>query len=447
MKVVAILRVFLVSSLLALPLQAQQRSLSLDEAISTALTNNRDLHVARLEVDRADAAAKEALGNALPSLNVTGNYTRNIKSPVFFFPNQQTGQQEPVKIGANNAFTATAQLTQVIFNSAVFTGVGTAKTYQDAAREQYKGMITQTILSVREAYYNALFAREGWQLLQQSLGNAEENLRNVQVLYREGLVAEYDAIRAEVTVENIRPQVLQAEQQYKDAQNALKLVLGIEVGEQINLTSDFDYQAAEQPTLQILQERMLNNNYTLRSLELQQRVNEELIDIQQSEYLPTLALFGNYTFQGQSDDFNFTTVSSAAAGMNLSLSLFQGFQTTARVQQAQIDYMKIQQQIETLSQSLKLQAESVSGQIDNARRRVEAQGRTVEQAQRGYDIAQIRYKAGTGTQVEINDADLALRQARLNRLQSIYDYLVAQARLEQLIGDLQSRYLQTVPAR
>lgn len=447
MKVVAILRVFLFSSLLALPVQAQQRSLSLDEAVSTALTNNRDLHVARLEVDRADAAAKEALGNALPSLNVTGNYTRNIKSPVFFFPNQQTGQQEPVKIGANNAFTATAQLTQVIFNSAVFTGVGTAQTYQDAAREQYKGMITQTILDVREAYYNALFAREGWELLQQSLGNAEENLRNVQVLYKEGLVAEYDAIRAEVTVENIRPQVLQAEQQYKDAQNALKLVLGIEVGEQITLTSGFDYQAAEQPTLQILQERMLNNNYTLRSLELQQRVNEELIDIQQSEYLPTLALFGNYTFQGQSDDFNFTTVSSAAAGVNLSLSLFQGFQTTARVQQARIDYMKIQQQIETLSQGLKLQAESVSGQIDNARRRVEAQGRTVEQAQRGYDIAQIRYKAGTGTQVEINDADLALRQARLNRLQSIYDYLVAQARLEQLIGDLQSRYLQTVPVR
>lgn len=446
MKVAPILRLALLGFFLAMPVWAQ-RSLSIDEAISTAIENNRELEIAKLDVEQADAAAKEALGNALPSLSVTGNYTRNIKSPVFFFPNQQTGQQEPVKIGADNAFTATAQLTQVLFNSAVFTGVGTARTYQDAAREQYKGMVAQTILDVREAYYNALFAREAWELLQQSLSNAEENLRNVQVLFNEGLVAEYDAIRAEVAVENLRPQVLQAEQQYNDARNALKLVLGIDVNEPVTLTSDLDYQASEQPTLDILQQRVVASNYTLRSLALQQQVNEELIDIQQSEYLPTLSMFGNYTYQGQSDDFNFTTVSSAAAGLNLSLSLFQGFQTTARVEQARIDYQRIQQQIETLSQSLKLQTESITGQLDNARRRVQAQGRTVEQAQRGYEIAQIRYSAGTGTQVEINDAELALRQARLNRLQSIYDYLLAQARLQQLTGELEDRYLQTVPAR
>ena len=368
-----------------------------------------------------------------------GNYTRNLKSPVFFFDGQ------PISVSQKNAFSATAQLNQVIFNSAVFTGVGTARTYQEAARETYRNALAETMYNVRQMYYTALFARETWELLQRSLENAEENLRNVRVMMNEGLVAEYDAIRAEVATENIRPQVLEAEQQYKDATNALKLVIGLDVNREVTPTGEFTYQTESLPGLAELQDKAVIANYSLRALELQMRVNQELIDINRSEYLPTVSLFGNYTYQGQADDFNFITVSSASAGLNLSLSIFKGFQSDARVQQARIDYLRIQEQYRSALQALRLQIETVAGRVENARRRIEAQGRTVDQAQRGYEIAQIRYNAGTGTQLEINDAELALRQARLNRVQAIFDYLVSRSQLGQFLGDVPERYLQTVP--
>jgi outer membrane protein len=67
---------------------------------------------------------------------------------------------------------------------------------------------------------------------------------------------------------------------------------------------------------------------------------------------------------------------------------------------------------------------------------VEAQGKTVEQARKGYRIASTRFSSGSGTQLEVRDAQLALTQSRLNRVQAIYDYLVAAADLDQVLGRL-----------
>lgn len=420
------------------PVNAQQRQLTLGEAIDIALANNRDLQIARLEIENADAQVTEAFGNALPSLDLSANYTRNIKKQVFYFPGTD-GISRPIEIGSANSITGGLQLQQILFNSAVLTGVGTAKTYARISREQLRATASQTVLSVKRAYYGAILARDVLALNEQMLRNAEENYRNAQQFYQAGLRAEFDAIRAEVQVENQRPAVVEARDNYQQAIDNLKLLLSLPPGTDVTIAESLVTPAAvdTSATSVAAAEQILEKyNAQLETLRLSTEVNRQLIDISRSDYLPTLALFGTYQYQAQADNFgDFEFQPTALLGLNLSMNLFNGWQTTARVTQAKIDHLQSQQQLAQLDQALKTQLEATLRRINYSRQRIAASQKTIAQAERGYNIATVAYRAGTGTQLQINDAELALAQTRLNQLNAVFDYQTAVAELEGLLGE------------
>lgn len=422
--------------------------INLDEAITAAVKYNYEAKAAKYSIEKADQAVREALGNALPSLSVNANYTRNLQSPVFFLPdfqNPSSGKLNPIKIGADNSFQTVANLNQIVFNSAVFTGLGTAKIYSAASREQYKSVISKTVSNVKKAFYGALLAKEYLDVLKMSLKNAEENLKSVEALFQEGFIPEYDKIRAEVAVENIRPAILQAENNYNSALNALKLEMGMNINEKIELVGELKIPEDSEINLKkISPDELANYNFDLKAFQLQKQVSKEIIEIEKSDYYPTVALFGNYIIQGQSNTFDFLTAKSLSVGINLSLSIFKGFQTDARTQQAKIDYMIVDERYNQLYEVIKMQLDNAINQMEIALTRIQVQQNTVKQAELGYNIATIRYREGTGSQVEINDADTALRQARLNKSQAIYDFLVARSDYESLIGDIDKRYFDLV---
>ena len=125
---------------------------------------------------------------------------------------------------------------------------------------------------------------------------------------------------------------------------------------------------------------------------------------------------------------------SSVVGFSLSMNIFNGFRTGGRVEQAELDARKTDEQIASTEMNLKTAVQSTIMSLGRAHERVNAQGRTVEQAQKGYRIATARFGSGSGTQLEVNDAQLALTTAKTNRMQAIYDYLVASAELDQLLG-------------
>ncbi|MCB0710869.1 MAG: TolC family protein [Ignavibacteriae bacterium] len=423
------------------PAQGQTpQALSLNEAITIAIENNRDLKMARLELENADAQVDEALGNAYPTLDLNTRYTRNIKRPVFFFPGED-GIVRPIEIGSKNALTADLTLQQILFNSAVFTGVGTSKIYAQISRQQLRTQTADVVLNVKQAYYAALMAKEVLQVNEALQANAQANYNNTKVLYDAGLRAEFDAIRAEVAVANQQPLVVQARNNYQAALDGLKLLLGYDNITQVELelTGSFVRPASSggtEPTLEQGVETILEKNPQLETLRLATDVNKELIAINRSEYLPTIALFGTYKYEAQADAFSdFDFQPTAYAGLNLSLNLYNGGKTEAKVGQAQIAYDKSRYQVAQVAALLKTQLEATLRNIDYARQRIGAGQRTIEQAERAYKIATTAYKAGTGTQLEINDADLALAQAKLNQLNAVYDYNVGVAQLENLMGE------------
>jgi outer membrane protein TolC len=423
-------------------LYAQVESLTLERAITIAIENNPSLEGSRLEVDRADARVREAWGTALPKIDLTANYTRALKKPVFFLPdflNPGSGEIIPIEIGATHSVDMIFSGEQVLFDAAVFIGVGAAKTYSRAAREGFRASQLDVVTNTRNAFYGVLVAKEAVALMQENIQYSQENLENVRILFDQGLVSEYDRLRAEVTVENIRPELINAENAYLVAVNNLKNAIGIPYDTEIEVEGNLEYSPIPDSLLAKVQENVLRSNASLSALKLQAEVNDAITSAQRSFYLPRLSAFGNYTYQAQKNAFTLSTndfITSAVVGLNLRFNIFEGFQTNSRVEQAELEYRKTKEQVTSLELALQTAAETAILEMNKARQRIESQGRTVDQAERGFKIATTRYNSGQGTQLEVNDAQLALATAKVNRIEAIFEYTVAVNELERLLGRL-----------
>jgi len=418
------------------------RKVTVQEAVRSTLDNNHDLAAARLEVRRADARVSEAVGTALPRLDLSAGYTRALKKPVFFLPGDffgEPGTVKPVQIGSTNSFSGTLSASQILFNSAVFVGVGAAKIYAKGAREIYRSKLVEVVTSSRKAYYGVLVAAEAVSLLRETLKNSEENLRTIRLLVSQGLVSEYDQLRAEVAVANIRPEVINAENSYQLAVNNLKNIMALPYDAPLEVVGTREYIPVPDSLIAAAQSLVLVSNPGLSGVKYAAEVSDAIVSAQKSEYLPVLSLFGNYQYQAQKNDMAFTNhdwIASSLVGLQLSMNIFNGLQTTARVEQAQLDYHRAEEQVAQVTQTLQSSTEAVILQLNRARLRIEAQGKTVEQADRGYRIATSRYASGLGTLLEVNDAQLAQIRAGVNRIQAVYDYTVSTADLDQLLGRL-----------
>ncbi len=420
---------------------SSRRRISIQEAVRLAIKNNPELESSRLEAEKAHARVREAWGYTMPNLGLSGQYTRAIQKPVFFLPgtffNQPADISVPVEIGSAHSFNFGLTASQVIFNGAIFIGVGATQTYSEAAEELYAGKRIEVIARARKSFYGVLVAREALTLVRQNLANAEENLKNVRLLRNQGLLSEYDELRATVGVENIRPAVIQSETNYDLAVDALRNTIGLESSEPIDIEGDLKFQVYDPGILSSPESLLVEANPSLRALRLQREINQAFVKAERSNYLPTLVAFGNYQYQAQKNNLRISTadfIPSSTVGLQLSLNIFQGWQTTARVDQARIEVLKSESQIVTVENNLRTALHASIGTLEQSRKRLEAQEKNVETAERGYRIVTTRFLANAATQLEVNDAQLTLNQAKVNRIQAIYDYLVASADLDMLLG-------------
>lgn len=420
--------------------QPAETILTLEDAVRIAMDKNPDLKTAKLEIERSDARVLEAWGNAMPSIDISGRFTQALKKPVFFLPDfsdLNSGRTMAVRIGSDFSIDASLSAQQILFNGAVIVGVGAANVYSNLSRDLFEGRRLEVISRVRKSYYTALLAREVVKMMRSSMKNAEDNLKNVLLMEKQGIVSEYDQLRATVQVDNLRPSVIQSENNYELSMDALLTAIGIDKNGSFEISDSLKIEYLDESVLSGAEENALQANPGLKALNRQIELNDAAVWAERSSYLPTIVAFGQYQYQAAKNEFKFSTadlISSAQVGVSLSLNIFQGLQTRARVEQAQIEKMKSEEQKVTLERNLRTGVHSILGNLRQARNRIEAQEKTVETAERGYKIVSTRYLSNSATQLEVNDAELALTQAKVNRIQAIYDYLVASTDLDQILG-------------
>jgi len=341
----------------------------------------------------------------------------------------------------SNNYGASLTLTQILFSSAVFRGIGASRIYYNLSVAELRNTISKTKLNVERAFYVALLTKELLTIAKASFDNAQENFRNVSALFEQGFVSDFDRMQAEIRVENIRPTLLQLENMQVTTLNDLKLVMGINQALDIDVKGEFVYMPEDLPEEEDIIDFALSNNFSLQSLKLKRDVDEAFIDLDLAEYWPTLAAFGNYTYAGSSDQWNFQNYSAATVGLNFSINLWQGNRTKNRVEQSTITYKQTGEQYEQLKEFVVSQVKAKYLELKRVQSLVEAQERNVSLAERSYEISTLRYKEGTGNQLEVQNSDVALRQARVNRIESIYSYITTKLELEQIMGKIKPEYI------
>lgn len=432
--------------------------LTIDAAVRLAVQHNADLQSARLEVMRSDARVNEAWGYTMPTVELSGTFNHVVEKQKSYFPDaiyyplvklmdstarvpRPTGQliELPFSMSPTNSANAALNVRQILFNGSVFVGVGAAAVYSELARDVYRQKKVETVAKVRKAYFGALLAREALTMMQSNLKNAEDNLKNVRLLRAQGIVSEYDELRATVGVDNLRPVVMQSETNFGLAVDNLRNTMGIGDSIAVMPVDALLLQEVDEGIIASADRAVLESNPNLSIMRHQIELNSASLNAERANYLPTIVAYGSYSYTAIKDDYRISTndfYKTAQVGLNFSLNLFQGLQTNARVEQAQLEREKTEEQKRSLERNLQMGIRSLVGTLRQARKRIEGQERTVETAERGYAIVTARYLANAATQLEVNDAQLALSQAKVNRMQSIYDYLVAASELDSMLGRL-----------
>jgi outer membrane protein len=465
-------RSFIASALLfagsAGSLGAQGNVVTLEDAVQVALERNRDLETARLELGSARAQVREAWSSVYPRVHLTTQYTRNVDAAVSFLParllNPDAGEDElvGVRFGTDNVWSNQLRLEQPVFQATALIGVGAAARYRALREEVVRGAEQEVATRVRVAYFDVLLAEEAVRLTEASLERVRQSLEETRALHRAGLVSEYDQLRLEVELRNLEPRVRQSRNAAAAARRSLAAELGLEAGEGVEVigslaTLALDGEpsaatAAENGALRAFLARplpvpvasgesialALPDRSDLRQLELTRELRVAELRAEQAEYLPKVSLWATHTLMAQEDGapswFGGLNSSQRQVGLQVTVPLFSGLQRPARVQQRRATIAQASAQLRLATLQAENQVRNLLDALEETRERMEGQRHAVSQARRGWQIAHVQHREGLGSQLQVTDAENALRESEFNYAQAVYDHLVARARLEAATG-------------
>jgi outer membrane protein len=417
---------------------ADTLALDLETALSMAFELNPTLAIAELGKQSREARYNEQRGMLLPSLNASGQYNRNIKKPVFFLP-PGSPFGDVLEVGSDNSYTGALTATMPLYNPALIRSIRAARLERTIAGEEYRAARIELQHMLQTAFFDALLAGESLEVIRQSYANANENLENIRKLYSQGMVAEFDLIRAEVQTENLRPTLLQAENGYQLALNYLKAVIGLEETRQINITgnlADASENMLRQFTIQEA-ERSLRQNTDLVQLDLQMDLLEKQARAIRATGLPSVAAASNYLYQAEANDFrlgDYNWINTISAGIQVNIPIFRGLTIRNQARQVEIASHQLKLQRDYLEENLQIQLDNILRSMSVAVEKSTNAERNMHLAERGYAIARARYDSGQGTLLEVNDSEMALTQARFNYLQARHEILQSKAEYERFMG-------------
>ena len=423
-----------------------QISLSLDQAIEIALSDNPTIKVANLEIERYDYVKKQTVASLYPKIDVSGQYSLALR---------RQEMAEGLSFGGKNTFNATASLSLPLFVPSVYRQMKLNETQMALAVEEARATRIDMVAAVRSAYYNVLLAEQSMKVLLEAIATTQRVVDNTKELYENGMAAEYDYITAQVQLSNLKPQVLQAQKGIDLTKLQLKMYLSIPEETEIIVIGSLD-DFRDEVLLGTDYEVNVAENTTVKNLELQSELLDHQEKLIQTTRMPTIAAFGQISYIGQehsdlsklmgggmgggagagtaTEQSKFWWQYPINIGAQISIPIFAGFSKTnqlraVRNQRAQLDIQR-----EYAERGVVLQVQAAINNLLTARETMLSNELTVEQAQKAYDISYARYGAGAGTILELNSSQLTLTQAQLNYSQSIYDYLSAHAEYEKACG-------------
>lgn len=409
--------------------------LTLDKALEIALSENPTMKVAGQEIQLKKEAKKEAYGGLFPEISLTGSYSRTLKKQTMVM--DFGGESQTIQVGSDNSYSGGLNVSLPVFAPALYKSINLTKSDVELAVEKARSSKLDLVNQVTKAYYQLLLAQDSYEVLLQSYAQAEANYEVVKAKYEQGTVSEYDKIRADVQVRSLKPSVVSARNGVNLARLQLQVLMGMDTDVAIAADGNLkDYEMVMFRRQMESNQLNLNNNSDLKQLDLNADLLKKMLAVQRTNFMPTLAASFNYSYTSLNNDFkmsHYKWFPYSTVGLSLSIPLFKASNFT-KVKQTKIQMQQLTENRTNVQRQLTMQATSYLDNMAASTEQVVSNKEGIVQAEKGRLIAQKRYEVGKGTILELNDSEVALTQAQLTYNQSIYDYLVAKADLDQVLG-------------
>ncbi|AXE16783.1 TolC family protein [Runella rosea] len=420
-----------------------QQSRSLKECIDYGLQHFGTMRVAQYQVETANQQARQALGQYLPQVSGTGNFTDNLKLQTTLLPAGFAGPEpRRISLGSKYQTNLSAQLTQTIYDKSLLIGIKANEANQKLADLSVRQTREEIIYNIASNYYQVFIVQQQIALLKDNLERTQQVLNILKLQRDNGVIQPIDYTNTEVSFNNTRSQLSLSENNLALALNRLKYQMGLP--QEAELTLSDSLLIKKVPTVE-------EANFSAQSLISYQKATANL-DLQRLQllrtkagYQPTLnfsASYGTLALGNQlADGFrNFTGFGSI--GLRLNIPIFDGFQRDAQIQQNRLTVMTQEEQLRLNTAAYQLQFSNAQTQIQKSKTNIQNDDRNVKLAQEVYNITTLQYKQGTKSLTDLINADNSYRQAQSNYINSLINFYQARLDLEQSQGSLLTFYNQ-----
>lgn len=414
--------------------------ITLDRAISVALEKNKDVVSAREDAIKAGLQITEAASAAYPQINGSWNLDKNLKQQVFVisFPDSNGNlQKNRLKVGTDHTVSLGANLTQPIWvGGKVGTALKAAKIYKNLSDETFLAVKQNVANGVATAFYGILLSQEMVKIARESLALAEKHLDNVTTLKNAGAATEYDLLRARVNVENLRPDLVEAENSVNISLLKFRDLLGVDTSTPVTISG-----ALDRPDTTLFNNvdgrNALDRRHDFKAAGYGVDLQDKAVRIAFGDFLPTLSAGTTFAYSGNFDTFTYRAEDWNPywfASVTLSFPLFSGFKNYSKYQQAKVDRRKAEIDLRKTRNTILIEIDEYAMQLRKAVKLIESREMNVKEASRAVELAESLYKNGKATQLEVLDAQLALEVSKNNLATALYEGKVAETSLRKALG-------------
>ena len=440
--------IFLLIFLFNSSIKAQSGVLSLEDCIQIALKNNSTININR----NLDYSSKEdvqgSYAGILPIIDLSASSRRTEWGEQEYEDDVPVGvdsagnyvyerriRTQPAGIRTSNGLNF--GYTQNIFDGGEWwQAINYAKSQKRSSDYNLESVINTTVLNVQEAFFDLLKQQKLLEVNQLAVTRSEDQLNKTQKMFELGAVAKVDVYRSKVNLGNDKIQMLLQENAVLSAKHSLNLVMGQDPNTAIEIRPEFDLPGAFNNTDQLYEQAKMINPDLKKG---EEDVHSMDLSISRSYAVlwPTLRGSLNYT---RSNDVIRRVYSGfkknwyLSWGLSLNINFFNGFRDKVRIQKSKLAMRNAQETLEETKRNLKSNIIRYVDSFNSYLNIIKINEENLEAAKEEYRLAEERYRIGSGTALEVREAQVNLTQAEETLVAAQYNARMTQANIEQLIG-------------
>ena len=420
----------------ALPGFAAPVELTLDQAIEMALKSNPAIKISEADLDKANWDVSVARAGRGPSLAFNHSFSRfstaESSTKVFDYNNPHNYLTIPIPEYLTTRYTSSVNLSLPIYTGGKLEGtIDKAKLAANSADLGVTNTQQQVKLNATTGYYSVLQTRNLVGLREESLDRLTAHLKNVEAQYNAGTVAKSDVLRSEVEKADAEQNLIIAKNSYELAVSNLNNIISLPLATPLVVKDELKYQKFDK-TLEECIAFALNNRPDLAQAQANVEVAQAQIRVAESGSKLSLAATASQNWTGS--EYPGNDKDTWTVGVSASYNLFDSGLTKGQVRGAEAGHTKAQEQLRQAKDSAQLEVRQAYLNMLEAEKRIETSNVAVTKAEEDYKIAQVRYSAGVGTNLDVIDSQVALTSAKTNYIQALYDYNTSRAKLDKAMG-------------